>query len=61
MIKKSIKYETHIIKMYLTSNDCHSLFRDNYKITTPPREKACSQKRGNVAHVRSSRQGAKKL
>ena len=28
---------------------------------TPPREKACSQKRGNVANVRSSRQGAKKL
>ena len=28
---------------------------------TPPREKACSQKRGTVANVRSSRQGAKKL
>ena len=27
----------------------------------PPREKACSQKHGNVANVRSSRQGAKKL
>ena len=24
-------------------------------ITTPPRDKACSQKRGNVANVRSSR------
>ena len=29
--------------------------------STPPREKACSQKRGNVANIRSSRQGAKKL
>ena len=28
---------------------------------TPPKDKACSQKRGNVANVRSSRQGAKKL
>ena len=30
-------------------------------IATPPRQKACSQKRGIVANVRSSRQGAKKL
>ena len=30
-------------------------------VSTPPREKASSQKRGNVANVRSSRQGAKKL
>ena len=30
-------------------------------IPTPPREKAFSQKRGNVANVRSSRLGAKKL
>ena len=29
-------------------------------IPTPPREKACSQKRGKVANVRSSRQSAKK-
>ena len=29
--------------------------------TTPPKDKACSQKRGNIANVRSSRQGAKKL
>ena len=29
--------------------------------TTPPKDKACSQKRGNVANVRSSRQGDKKL
>ena len=29
--------------------------------STPPKDKVCSQKRGNVANVRSSRQGAKKL
>ena len=29
--------------------------------STPPREKAYSQKRGYVANVRSSRQGANKL
>ena len=30
-------------------------------VPTPPKEKACSQKSGNVANVRTSRQGAKKL
>ena len=28
---------------------------------TPPEENACSQKSGNVANVRTSRQGAKNL
>ena len=27
----------------------------------PPKEKACSQKNGNIANVRTSRQGAKNL
>ena len=35
--------------------------RDEGVKPTPPKENACSQKSGNVANVRSSRQGAKKL
>ena len=66
-MKENISKENSF-NVYLKQNVCILSLKCNVigdTITnlepTPPKDKACSQKRGNVANVRSSRQGAKKL
>ena len=52
---------THKVTNYLFNRFITGQHNDARLQATPPKVNACSQKSGNVANVRTSRQGAKNL